>query len=66
MDLSGTSSTETTQPEPKPSEESRVTPQLVKEVADIIYDKLLHDLKIEEERMGYSKPLFHSKFGGKS
>ena len=37
----------------------------VKEIADMIYSMLLHDLKIEEERLGFSKTQLHSKLGGK-
>jgi len=65
MDLSGTSASQASNSDSQPAG-SRVTPQLVKEVADIIYAMLLHDLKIEEERLGFSQPQFHSKHGGQS
>jgi len=65
MDLSGTSNPQTGNSETTPSGASRVTPQLVKEIADMIYSMLLHDLKIEEERLGFSKTQLHSKLGGK-
>jgi hypothetical protein len=65
MDISGISSEQTGDSETRRTGESRVTPQLVKEIADMIYAMLLHDLKIEEERLGLSKSQSHPKFGRK-
>jgi len=66
MDLTGTSTSPTNDSSSGHTGENRVTPQLVKEIADMIYAMLLRELKIEEERQGLSKTQFHSQLGGKS
>jgi len=66
MELSGTSNLQKDDSETRQPGESRITPELVKEVADMIYSMFLHDLKIEDERLGLTKPQNRSKFGGKS
>ena len=42
-----------------------VTEQLIKEIADMVYAMWLRDLKLEEERTGFTKLRSLQKYGGK-